>query len=181
MSTGVGCRHVPELPCPGCAPGDCARATPAPAEGPDGLSAWLGAGVLVILLAALLLFLSCGAPVQGPELAEGPYFLTLQVRGAGTEGDCAWLVGTWDARTTVDARGQVASLLSGTTCSTSYEDGIEISCSGLGAKMAARGEIWPSLNGAQGAGTARGDVGGCREAVFLFTLAADHTDAGSAP
>jgi hypothetical protein len=114
------------------------------------------------------LCLACGAPPSdGPQLAAGQYLLNVTVHAGATVGDCNWLRGTRQSEAAVDSNGQIGDLFPGTKCRTTYP--LEVECSGLGASLKARGELWPDA-GAEGVGLATGDIGGCKSAVFTFVL-----------
>lgn len=155
----------PPQPCVGCAPGDCERARRDPPITPV-----LGVCILLCLAVALMLLLSCSSaqpvPPAAARIPEGDYSLRAYVDRS--EGACDWLKRGLMAGVRVDEAGQISSPLPGASCTTTYGDWITFTCTGIGAKLTARGVLEPS--GADGTGEIRGSVGGCTFVAFTFQL-----------
>lgn len=124
---------------------------------------------------AFLLLLACGAPPnsapEGLRLVQGRYLSDAYVAQGSREGKCDWLPSEYHDWANVDAHGAIGNLLPGTSdCSTSYANGLEFTCKGLGSTLEARGEVWSDGGAAEGIGTIHGDIGGCKRLVFGWLL-----------
>jgi hypothetical protein len=131
-------------------------------------------GVLFLAIALAILAFGCGAPPPLPDglrLEAGTYGADAYVKA--TEGRCGWLEREFHSSVSVDDGGQVLSPLpSSISCVTTYAEGLEVECTGLGATLQLRGEVY-ELDRVIAAGEVTGNVGGCRRAVlgvFLWRL-----------
>jgi hypothetical protein len=127
------------------------------------------AAALALIAGSLVLLWSCGpAPVAGTKLPEGEYAAGASVQF--TKGSCSWVPMTWHGAVTVDANGQLSSPFPGTSgCRTTYTDGVEVECRGLGNTLLLRGALFEERR-AWLAGDITGNVSGCTRIVVVVEL-----------
>jgi hypothetical protein len=122
--------------------------------------------VLLFLLIALAIWLfSCGSAGSVPapaalKLNAGTYFVDSYV--GRTEGTCEWLQRALRRNATVDAEGRVSPPLEGVRCATSYENGIDVDCTGFDLfTLHLHGVVELDGDQAKMAGAVTGNVLGC--------------------